>query len=387
MHRPLILIGCFFASSAVAEPTQMTGETIKAALSGSRLDLDTPAGTTIPVNFSTDGMVSGEAGVLAAVLGSAKDRGRWWVEDDKLCLKWFRWFDAKRRCIDLKQDGTRIHWRDQSGETGTGTLAQRTQVAEKPAPLPTPFALGAMEVAKKPAAKKQVVKEQTPPVEAPVEQAVATQPGEAPAVGSQVAYAQVPAEPASNEQPANARVASAEPAARDEASASDMPRMRFTDMASLVSSVSAAEPSAPPPQPREITATPAPSPEPVKKHAEQPAPPPAQKKAKPKVAAAPARQAVKANPPPAPVKAPPVELFKVAGVVEGDILNVRNGPSEFHPTVGGIAPQGRGVQIVGPCRDQWCPIRYGRVSGWVNRAYLVAETTVATAPPAPRSAR
>jgi hypothetical protein len=31
------------------------------------------------------------------------------------------------------------------------------------------------------------------------------------------------------------------------------------------------------------------------------------------------------------------------------------------------------VQIVGPCRDLWCPIRHGRLKGWVNRYYLAAD--------------
>jgi uncharacterized protein YgiM (DUF1202 family) len=65
--------------------------------------------------------------------------------------------------------------------------------------------------------------------------------------------------------------------------------------------------------------------------------------------------------------------FRVSGVVAGDTLNVRNGPSEYHPLVGRIPASGRGVQIVGPCRDLWCPIRHGRLKGWVNRYYLAAD--------------
>ena len=55
--------------------------------------------------------------------------------------------------------------------------------------------------------------------------------------------------------------------------------------------------------------------------------------------------------------------FRVAGVGDGDTLNVRSGPSEFHPSVGRIAPGGRGVQIVGACREEWCPVRHGRLKG------------------------
>lgn len=400
MHRPLILIGCICASSAAAEPVQMTGESIKATFSGSRLDLDTPAGTTIPVRFSDDGMVSGESGVLAAVLGSSKDRGRWWTEGDKLCLKWFRWFDAKRRCIDLKQDGARIFWRDQSGETGTGTLADRPQVAEKPAAMPTPYALGAVEVAKKQppkvaaahASTKQAPEPQVANVPAP-EAAPAQQPAE---------------EPAANPQPTPVQVAAAMPPANEDTGSSDVPRMRFADMSVMTAATSATPEETSSAQPQTGAAAndaSVPQPTPVKKKAAAPSPAPkkpepaAKKAAKVATpAAADKRHAEKAptaraavapaaKPAPAPTT-PTVELFKVAGVVEGDILNVRSGPSEYHAPVGSIAPEGRGVKITGPCLDQWCPIRYGRVSGWVNRAYLVAETAVSSAPAvASRSAR
>jgi len=31
------------------------------------------------------------------------------------------------------------------------------------------------------------------------------------------------------------------------------------------------------------------------------------------------------------------------------------------------------VQVTGECRELWCPIRYGRLTGWVNRYYLAEE--------------
>jgi hypothetical protein len=66
--------------------------------------------------------------------------------------------------------------------------------------------------------------------------------------------------------------------------------------------------------------------------------------------------------------------FRVARVDDDDMLNVRSGPAEFYPPVGGLPPQGRGVRIVGPCREDWCPIRHGKMTGWVNRHFLAEET-------------
>jgi uncharacterized protein YraI len=65
--------------------------------------------------------------------------------------------------------------------------------------------------------------------------------------------------------------------------------------------------------------------------------------------------------------------FRVAGVDSGDTLNVRSGPSEFHAAVGGIPPEGRGVRIIGACQDVWCPVRHGRMVGWVNSFYLAED--------------
>lgn len=65
--------------------------------------------------------------------------------------------------------------------------------------------------------------------------------------------------------------------------------------------------------------------------------------------------------------------FRVSRVDEGDMLYVRSGPSEYHEAVGSIPARGRGVEIVGECRELWCPIRRGRLTGWVNRYYLAED--------------
>jgi hypothetical protein len=116
--------------AALAEPVWLDGETIRRDLVGALLKVDTPLHTQIPIRIGSDGLVSAEAGALASVLGSEKDRGRWWIEHDQLCTKWFRWFDAKARCISLQRDGSRIYWQEASGEKGTATL----EVAAVPPP-------------------------------------------------------------------------------------------------------------------------------------------------------------------------------------------------------------------------------------------------------------
>ena len=68
--------------------------------------------------------------------------------------------------------------------------------------------------------------------------------------------------------------------------------------------------------------------------------------------------------------------YRVVAVDFDDVLNIRAGPSAGHPIVGEIPPTGRGVQLLGPCRE-WCPIRYNGASGWVSGRYLALEPAVA----------
>jgi Bacterial SH3 domain len=329
------------ATAAVAEPVQLTSEDIRSTLTGALIDMDTPAGTVIPVRFGKDGLVSGQAGVLASMLGAARDRGRWWAANDQLCMKWFRWFEAETRCVVLRQDGARIYWSGSSGRSGTATIAEAAPVVAAAAKQPEPPKQPATEIA--PAGP-------APRVETP-----------------KIELAKV--EPVKIELPKQPEFATA---------GSDAPIIRFASAALGAMSLSpplAGKPSHLLDDPgRSAIAA-----DPVRTSAEQEpllskAPPPAKQAA----AAMPA-----VNPPPKAREAKTgyasstviLASFRVAGVDEDDVLNVRSGPSERYASVGGLPAEGRGVQIVGPCRDEWCPIRHGQITGWVNRTYLAEETS------------
>lgn len=127
------------AHPAAAEPVQLNGEAIKTTLPGSVLKLDTPLGMVVPIKFESNGLMTGDAGQLASYLGSQKDRGRYWLREDRICYKWFRWFSGEQHCLAIRRDGQRIFWQRDDGESGTATLEEPI----KPAP--------AAPVAKKPA--------------------------------------------------------------------------------------------------------------------------------------------------------------------------------------------------------------------------------------------
>lgn len=321
MFRFVTVIGLLGgAATAMAEPVRMTGGDIKQVMvPGTQLAIDTPLGTSIPVTVSSGGIIAGDAGALGLTLGAVKDRGRWWTDGDKLCMKWFRWFDAKPRCMSLQRDGNRIHWYEGSGESGTATLTvAQTVVAAAQAPKPP----------------RPVVKAAPPVAEQP-------------------------------------RV---EPVSDERAEARDDAQPRFAT-AALNDMLQESERSEQAPIAR-LGAAPAP------KRAETPRQPtevkrtvpvaPTVKPQAPKRAAAPTAVRV----PKEPYRHEPT--FRVSGVEVGDKLNVRSGPSEYHAAIGAIAANARKVRITGTCRELWCPVRHGQLVGWVNRYYLAEDVAAKT---------
>ncbi|MGQ0672350.1 MAG: SH3 domain-containing protein [Hyphomicrobium sp.] len=339
MHRYVFGLSLVAAAhDAGAAPRALTGQELTEKVPGAQISIDTPIGSKIPMRFGRDGLVTGEAGVLGVYLGAAKDRGRWWVAEDRLCIKWFRWFDAVPRCLDLKLEGNRIFWRKDDGESGTGTLTESPRVTAPatapgsyPAAAPTP---------KKASPSAAVTADPTPApqVSAPAERE-ADQPEEV--------TAQAPAVAVPSAEPPPARVA--------------------------------AGPAGPPPaETAEIAPTTAASDSAPEPHADRPRPAPPAVQAMPAPQSAPTRttETPKRPSPRAATARPlpdPGPSFRVARVDDDDMLNVRSGPSDRRPVIGIIPPRGRGVRIVGLCRGEWCPVRHGGVSGWVNRYYLAED--------------
>ena len=69
---------------------------------------------------------------------------------------------------------------------------------------------------------------------------------------------------------------------------------------------------------------------------------------------------------------------RVPGAVNvqpGDVLNIRARPSAQSRIVGTIPPNGTNITYIGGRGVQaggvvWWRIRYGKVTGWVNKAFL-----------------
>jgi len=381
MLRLVTMIGVLGGvGAAVAAPVRMTSEDIKRAMPGALLEIDTPLRMTIPVKVGTDGLMSAEAGALGLTLGATKDRGRWWTENDKLCMKWFRWFDAKPRCMVLHREGNRVQWAEASGESGTATITEAQPepkpiiAAVKPKPASAPVRAVEPEVAlvdKNPAPKmRDVPSERDFAPDAPT--VILNRPAEA-------EVARTDYEPAKPEAPSRFSTAALGKLLASATTPKNPEPSRLGmgaeidgngegagwDDATVVAPYIIKTPPA-----RAKEATPARKPADTKQTHTRHQPRTASVSHTTSHTTA---RKVAARQLPEAVGQPTRPSFRVYGVEYGDHLNVRSGPSEYHTPIGAISREGRGVQIVGDCRDLWCPIRYGQLSGWVNRYYLAEE--------------
>ena len=118
---PGLVIQFGLAASALAEPSKPTDEALRQAVSGRTVLIETQIGS-FPIRYKSDGRMTGRAPAFVASLGTEKDRGQWWVVDDRLCQRWHRWLDAKQYCFKLQRIGAAVHWLRDDGLSGTATI-------------------------------------------------------------------------------------------------------------------------------------------------------------------------------------------------------------------------------------------------------------------------
>lgn len=64
------------------------------------------------------------------------------------------------------------------------------------------------------------------------------------------------------------------------------------------------------------------------------------------------------------------DTYRVRGVEDWDVLNMRAGPSSRSRIVGEIPPTGSGVHCLGPCKGKWCRVSWRGIVGWTNFRFL-----------------
>jgi len=126
MYQRLLLVLMIqfgLAGSPFAEPSKLTGEALRQAVSGRTVLIATAIGS-VPIRYKSDGAMTGQAPGFVASLGTERDRGRWWIADDRLCQRWYRWLAAKRYCFKLQHVSGIVHWLRDDGLSGTATIGE-----------------------------------------------------------------------------------------------------------------------------------------------------------------------------------------------------------------------------------------------------------------------
>jgi hypothetical protein len=105
----------------------MSGEDLRALVSGKHVYLAVPLGGEFPLYYRSNGTVegSGEAVGLGRLLRPT-DSGHWWVMGPRLCQKWQNWYDGKPFCFSISRtSASTIDWRCDDGFSGTARIADR----------------------------------------------------------------------------------------------------------------------------------------------------------------------------------------------------------------------------------------------------------------------
>lgn len=353
----------------------MSTAELKQSIPGAIIHLDTPLGSVVPIAYAADGTIEGKAGAVAFYLGSERDKGKWWIENNAVCHQWNIWFDGKKKClsVNLKQ-GNRVEWSDQDGGTGTATVIAFGKIEQETPkqvatllPAPTLAAL-APSARQEPTARlggepaeprqrasqsKPVVKQLSPPAE-PAKREAAKPPA---TIASAVASPSPPS-PTPTPRFATADAANAAPVFRVINVAQDdvLNVRRGPDPGTdVVGTIEASSQNVRvtglcngdwcPVQIARATGW-------VHRYFIAPA--------------------GASQPPASRIAVNPI-TYRVVGVHSSDVLNIRRIADGESEVVATIPANGNRIRLTGYCRREWCPVSHGRAAGWVNRQYLTLE--------------
>jgi hypothetical protein len=110
-------------TAAYAGDEALAGVALQSAVAGKTIYINTPMGE-VPIRYSANGHVHGNT-ELALLDGesTAVDRGRWWVNDNKLCIRWRNWMEGATHCFTMHRiNPTHVRWRREDGKSGVARL-------------------------------------------------------------------------------------------------------------------------------------------------------------------------------------------------------------------------------------------------------------------------
>ena len=120
----LIAAGFLSVIPMIANAEMMGAKDIRKDIVGRTIYLAAPLGGEFPLNYRVSGVVDGDGQALG--LGrfiQPQDRGKWWIEGDKLCQQFTIWYKGTPMCFTLTRTGPKtLKWVRNNGETGMARI-------------------------------------------------------------------------------------------------------------------------------------------------------------------------------------------------------------------------------------------------------------------------
>ncbi len=116
---------CAGQAFAASEHAVLSGQELRGAVAGRTVYIQTPIGEEIAIRYRPNGTMAGSSSIQLAMLAGEsvnRDRGRWWVQNSRLCQKWRSWSEGRALCYRLRVRGNTVRWSRSDGKAGTARL-------------------------------------------------------------------------------------------------------------------------------------------------------------------------------------------------------------------------------------------------------------------------
>lgn len=118
-------MAALLSTSSASEARKLSGEELKALVTGRIVYLSAPLGGEFPLNYQPNGTVTGDGqSVGLGRFFAARETGRWFIRGETLCQQFPTWYRGERLCFTVQDLGNRrIRWIRDNGETGVARIA------------------------------------------------------------------------------------------------------------------------------------------------------------------------------------------------------------------------------------------------------------------------
>jgi hypothetical protein len=119
------ILGITLTSNNVNAGEQLSGAELKNFVSGKRVYLKIRLGGEFPLEYRSNGQVTGDG--TKTGLGkyfAPKETGKWFVDGEKLCQQFPTWYKGKVSCFTIEKTGqTTLNWTRDDGYSGTARIS------------------------------------------------------------------------------------------------------------------------------------------------------------------------------------------------------------------------------------------------------------------------